>query len=327
MSAERLDLERREELVTGHLLGALDAADQAEFEELLLSGDPELMRLLEEFGPAADALLLAAPGVAPPADLKRRILGAAGMADAVAPQEPAGQEAAAAAESGAEPGAGPPHARRASDSAASSAADSGAPRTPRRSDFMKMTPRGRAERNWVLTGLALAAAAGLAIVSWQALNLNHRAETAAEALADAQHTIEGLKSELEGVKATAARQAELVRLLAEPNSGLITLAALAPAPGASARVLWDPTARKGYLWVRNLPPEAQDKDYQLWALAGQTPMSAGVFSVGADGTALVPLDTLALPPEPIGAFAITLEPAGGLPAPTGAILLMGSVTG
>lgn len=321
MSAERLDLERREELVTGHLLGALDAADQAEFEELLLSGDPELMRLLEEFGPAADALLLAAPGLAPPADLKRRILGAAGMADAVAPQESAGQEAAAAPESGA------PHARRASDSAASSAADSAAPRTPRRSDFMKMTPRGRAERNWVLTGLALAAAAGLAIVSWQALNLNHRAETAAEALADAQHIIEGLKSELEGVKATAARQAELVRLLAEPNSGLVTLAALAPAPGASARVLWDPAARKGYLWVRNLPPEAQDKDYQLWALAGQTPMSAGVFSVDQDGTALVPLDTLALPPEPIGAFAITLEPAGGLPAPSGAILLMGSVTG
>lgn len=108
---------------------------------------------------------------------------------------------------------------------------------------MKMTPRGRAERNWVLTGLALAAAAGLAIVSWQALNLNHRAETAAEVLADAQHTIEGLRSELEGVKATAARQAELVRLLAEPNSGLITLAALAPAPGAPARVLWDPPPR------------------------------------------------------------------------------------
>lgn len=310
MSAERLDPERREDLVTGHLLGALDAADQAEFEELLLSGDPELMRLLEEFGPAADALLLAAPGVAPPADLKRRILGAAGVADEVARQDSAASRGSSASAPG-----------------APIAPDSGAPRTPRRSDFMKMTPRGRAERNWVLTGLALAAAAGLAIVSWQALSLNHRAEAAAEALADAQHTIEGLKSELDGVKATAARQAELVRLLAEPNSGLVTLAALAPAPGASARVLWDPAARKGYLWVRNLPPEAQDKDYQLWALAGKTPMSAGVFSVDQDGTALVPLDTLTLPPEPIGAFAITLEPAGGLPAPTGAILLMGSVAG
>lgn len=37
MSAERLDLERREELVTGHLLGALDAT-RPEFEELLLRG-------------------------------------------------------------------------------------------------------------------------------------------------------------------------------------------------------------------------------------------------------------------------------------------------
>lgn len=306
----RVSPERLEELVVGHLLGALDADEQAQFEDLLLAGDAEALRLLEQFGPTADALLLAAPAVAPPAALKGRLLAAAGVAPATGAGAPPATTTSAP---------GGPLSRPVAGEAT--------PLTPRRSDFMKMTPRGRAERNWVLTGLALAAAAGLAIVSWQALNLRHRADAAAEALADAQHTIAGLSAELETVKASAARQAELVRLLAEPNSGLYTLAALAPAPGATARVLWDPAARKGYLWVRNLPPEASNKDYQLWALAGKTPMSAGVFSVEADGTALVPLDTLATPPEPIGAFAITLEPAGGLPAPSGAILLMGSVAG
>jgi anti-sigma-K factor RskA len=65
------------------------------------------------------------------------------------------------------------------------------------------------------------------------------------------------------------------------------------------------------------------KSYELWAIAGtNAPVSAGVFSVDASGTG-----SLAVRPLPgvstVNAFAVTLEPAGGLPAPSGEMYLLG----
>ena len=65
------------------------------------------------------------------------------------------------------------------------------------------------------------------------------------------------------------------------------------------------------------------KAYQLWAIAGgNAPVSAGVFTVDAAGTgslAVRPLPGVAV----VNAFAVTLEPAGGLPAPSGEMYLLG----
>jgi anti-sigma-K factor RskA len=88
-------------------------------------------------------------------------------------------------------------------------------------------------------------------------------------------------------------------------------------------VLFDPEAGRGYLWVHALPPDPAGKDYQLWAIIDGKPVSAGVFSVGTDGTALVPLAGVG-PEHKVGAFAVTLEPAGGVLEPTlSEMVLMG----
>ncbi len=64
--------------------------------------------------------------------------------------------------------------------------------------------------------------------------------------------------------------------------------------------------------------------YQLWLIgAGSPPVSMGVFGVEPDGSGR--LDTASVP-----AFtgevtvAVTVEPAGGVPLPTGPMVLMGS---
>ena len=76
----------------------------------------------------------------------------------------------------------------------------------------------------------------------------------------------------------------------------------------------------------NLPPDPEGKDYQLWAIAGGKPVSAGVFSVSAEGSALVPL--LQFPTQgSVAAFAVTLEPAGGVPQPSGDMVLIGTIGG
>jgi anti-sigma-K factor RskA len=87
-------------------------------------------------------------------------------------------------------------------------------------------------------------------------------------------------------------------------------------------MMWHATAG-GVFVATGLPAPPAGKAYQLWAIAGgNAPVSAGVFTVDASGTG-----SLAVRPLPgvstVSAFAVTLEPAGGLPAPSGAMYLLG----
>lgn len=118
------------------------------------------------------------------------------------------------------------------------------------------------------------------------------------------------------------RQQSTVAILRDPATQVVGLAGQAPSPDARARMLWHPTAG-GLFVAAGLPPAPAGKAYQLWAIAGQSaPVSAGVFSVDARGTG-----SLQVPPLPgigrVDVFAVTLEPAGGLPAPSGAMYLVG----
>jgi anti-sigma-K factor RskA len=88
-------------------------------------------------------------------------------------------------------------------------------------------------------------------------------------------------------------------------------------PKASATVFLDP--RSGaFLFFHGLPANANDKSYELWIIRADQvkPFPAGVFNVDPSGNASLivqnlPVDAL------IKAIAVTLEPRGGVPAPTG----------
>lgn len=179
-----------------------------------------------------------------------------------------------------------------------------------------------ARRETFYRRLALAACLALALVSWRALVWHRDLGEARRRTAEVEAAKAELAAEVAQLRTTGEEQAALINLLRQPGSGLVTLASLAPAPGASGRVLWDPKAGRGYLWVNALPQEPTDKDYQLWAIIAGKPVSAGVFSVGVDGSAVIPLLDIGREPQ-VATFAITLEPAGGMPQPTGQMVLMG----
>jgi anti-sigma-K factor RskA len=89
-------------------------------------------------------------------------------------------------------------------------------------------------------------------------------------------------------------------------------------------MLWHSTAG-GLLVAQGLPPAPEGKVYELWAIAGKgAPVPAGVFAVDAKGAG-----SLRVPPlqagEDLDTFAVTLEPAGGVPAPTGSMYLVGKL--
>ncbi len=126
------------------------------------------------------------------------------------------------------------------------------------------------------------------------------------------------------LKEELARQKELVTILQDPATRVVALSGLPPAPDAKARMLWHATSG-GLLVAQGLPPAPAGKAYELWAIAGTgAPVPAGVFVVDARGVGSLRVAPLRSggPPD---TFAVTLEPAGGVAAPTGSMYLVGKL--
>lgn len=89
---------------------------------------------------------------------------------------------------------------------------------------------------------------------------------------------------------------------------------------ASARLIvaWNTRLCQGVVTVQNLPPAPAGQDYQLWVLDPHepAPVSAGLLTTD-DSSRNFAVHSLST--ENPG-FAVSLEPAGGSPAPTGPIL-------
>jgi anti-sigma-K factor RskA len=160
--------------------------------------------------------------------------------------------------------------------------------------------------------------AGLAAAAALLLVLNAQLSATREEMRALQARIEGLQGELADREAT-------VRLLSDPAVRYVSLAGLAPSPRASAWLLWHPVTRRGILLARDLPPLPEGRAYELWAIAGSAPpVPAGVFTVDRAGRGV--LRPPVLPPDrPFDTFAVSLEPAGGVPAPTGPLHLAGKL--
>jgi anti-sigma-K factor RskA len=126
-----------------------------------------------------------------------------------------------------------------------------------------------------------------------------------------------LAGEVAGLRAERAQAQAVLDLLRDPATRLVVLQGAGPSPAALARVIWHETAG-GWIMVAKLPPAQPGKTYELWTFSGGRPSPAGVFDVDASGSATVPIKATG---GPVEGFAVTLEPAGGVPAPTGPIVL------
>ncbi|MGH9788692.1 MAG: anti-sigma factor [Candidatus Acidiferrales bacterium] len=122
-----------------------------------------------------------------------------------------------------------------------------------------------------------------------------------------------------------ARTRAVMDVLSAPDAVRVTLVAAQARPLPQGRAFYH--SRKGLVFTAsNLRPLPAGKTYQLWLIPTEgNPISAGVFDPDAQGSGAV-----LLPPLPEGvaakAFAVTVEPAGGVPQPTGPIVLLGSAS-
>lgn len=134
-----------------------------------------------------------------------------------------------------------------------------------------------------------------------------------------QATIERLETEVE-------RKEELLTILAARDVDLVIMAGMDQvSPEGYGKVVWDKEGGKALLQVANLPSVPVDKDYQLWFIIDGQPQSAGVFAVDDPRRDnFFKIEELQSSANE-GAFAVTMEPKGGVPQPTGDMYLLGTL--
>ncbi len=117
----------------------------------------------------------------------------------------------------------------------------------------------------------------------------------------------------------------IMRLLRSPHPAIWELPGTPEAPNARAHLLGSPEDDMAVLIVSGLEPLPPERDYQLWFLREGKPVGSAVFDVQANGENQM----LVRAPRQLGHYdlaAITPEPAGGSPGPTGPIIIAGQLT-
>lgn len=100
-----------------------------------------------------------------------------------------------------------------------------------------------------------------------------------------------------------------LQAIAGPDVVKVVMPGVAGRENTLATVYWDTKSKDVYLISNNLPKAPAGKQYQLWALLDGKPVDAGVLP---DCEQICRLKSV----NGAQAFAITLEQAGGSPAPT-----------
>lgn len=145
-------------------------------------------------------------------------------------------------------------------------------------------------------------------------------------LAQQRQQFEAGTRELVQLREAVARQRGVIEVLTAPGLQVRSLQRAKLGLETEGHVLWNERRKAWLFYAFGMPPAPEGKEYQVWFMTEREgPVSAGLFSPDQAGVGQV----LAAPPSKlygkINAVAVTLEPAGGLPKPSGEMYLRGSL--
>ncbi len=141
-------------------------------------------------------------------------------------------------------------------------------------------------------------------------------------LQEAEAELQRRTQRLAEVEGQADRYQSLLARI-EPDGYWVRLAGTEPGSPLSADVFVSPRRGSAVL-VARLPEAAPDRDYQLWSIADGPPDDAGVLRPDERGNVVHLVERV----RALGAvhtWAVSVEPRGGVPQPTGPIVLAGKV--
>jgi anti-sigma-K factor RskA len=114
-----------------------------------------------------------------------------------------------------------------------------------------------------------------------------------------------LRQNLVTAKAEIARQKDIVAMLQNPETHLVSLKGMDMASSASGRIIMTPGELQSVLILQKLPVLPQNQYYQLWSIVNGKKVASGQFNADKNGTVLVKLPTPSA--QSVTGLVITLE--------------------
>lgn len=170
---------------------------------------------------------------------------------------------------------------------------------------------------------AIAASFALLLVTlsliFYSFNLSSEISDKEEIIVEQQTQITELQSEIQ-------QKEELLSILESREVDLVIMSGMEVNPNGYGKIIWDSESNRALLQVSNLPAVPTDKEYQLWIIKNNKPVSAGLFAVDdPNKDSFFKLEEISADEQNADAFAVTMEPKGGMPQPTGDMYLMGNM--
>jgi anti-sigma-K factor RskA len=171
---------------------------------------------------------------------------------------------------------------------------------------------------WLSAAALLVTAIGLGAYT---VSLRHRVGGMEMLLREAVSRLDRSERELASATRVAERAQVRLAVLTAPDMKQVNLAGQPSAPRAAGRAFLSPS--NGLLFAASqLPPLPFGRTYQVWFLTPGAPISAGLVKPDQNGRVTAAFDVPPGAETPKG-LAVSIEPEGGVPAPTGAIYLAG----
>jgi Anti-sigma-K factor rskA len=154
--------------------------------------------------------------------------------------------------------------------------------------------------------------------------LLRRVETLNARASELENEVGQYRVLLEMQQRRADRNLELANLMTSPELRVLRLRSTEKGPGAEGHAVVADGSRLIF-FASQMPALPGSRTYQLWIMRGSKPaiVSAGLFTVDAHGQASLEVKDMKLIAG-MTALAVTDEPAGGSPLPTGHKWLIGA---
>ena len=125
-----------------------------------------------------------------------------------------------------------------------------------------------------------------------------------------QAKIENNDTTINELRAKVDDMARGEKIMHDPDIMVVNMVGMRGS-SSSANVYWDSTSTNVYMVVKNMPKLPSDKQYQLWALIGSSPVDLGLFDLPESNNVILKMKNT----QKADAFAITIESRGNTGGP------------
>lgn len=168
--------------------------------------------------------------------------------------------------------------------------------------------------NW----LAIAAAVAFVAAATQLV----RVTSDRNMLRDRVAAVDTLAPRADSLQSMVARQEAMIAAMSGPDIMVVPLTNQS-AREPLGRMTWNPVTDDWIMVTYGLRQPREGMTFQVWLVTDDAKISAGTFRPDSDGRSMVHA-RYDLPRNALRAVAITEEPEGGVPAPTGPTVVAGS---